>query len=73
VYKYRDTYLLGQWYPIQGAGLAYTELANWESLPSTRLLEILGNEIPSEQESPSISVVTTLNVGHTILYIGCSK
>ena len=43
---YRGTYILGSWYPVYGADLIYTELANWESLSGARLMGILGNGIP---------------------------
>ena len=43
---YRGTYILGPWYPNHGAGLKYTELANWDSLPGTLITGILGNVIP---------------------------
>ena len=46
MYGYRGTYILGPWYPVYGAGLIYTELANWEILPGARLMGILGNGIP---------------------------
>ena len=46
VYGYRGTYILGPWYPVYGADLIYTKLANWESLHGARLMGILGNGIP---------------------------
>ena len=42
---HKGIYILGPWYPVYGAGLIYTELANRESLPGARLMRILGNEI----------------------------
>ena len=51
---------------MYGAGLIYTELANWESLSGARLMEILGNEIPLVQGSPSISVYPLRAAGRAV-------
>ena len=56
---YRGTYILGTRYPVSGAGLIYTKLANWESLLGAQLMGILGNGIPLRYGSPSISVMST--------------